>query len=192
MATISQNTFSRVFTCVKIVVFSFECHWFLVQSTRCQHCLKKMSWCLIGDKPLSRPEVIWFTDIMQLFVNELGRYWFRLRFVVCLPQGYDPNQYKLIVICILRSKLQWSFKSKYTMMTSSFSALLDIRAGNSPAPGEFPAQRPVTRSFDVFFICARINGWVNNREAADWRRLRTHYDVVVMWNLSPRKYSSDV
>ena len=33
----------------------------------------------------------------------------------------------------------------------TFSTLLAICAGNSPAPGEFPAQRPVTRSFDVFF-----------------------------------------
>ena len=33
----------------------------------------------------------------------------------------------------------------------TFSALLAIRAGNSPVPGEFPAQRPVTRIFDVFF-----------------------------------------
>ena len=33
----------------------------------------------------------------------------------------------------------------------TFSALLAICAGNSPASGEFPAQRPVTRSFDVFF-----------------------------------------
>ena len=40
----------------------------------------------------------------------------------------------------------------------TFSALLAIcagnspgTAGNSPVPGEFPAQRPVTRSFDVFF-----------------------------------------
>ena len=33
----------------------------------------------------------------------------------------------------------------------TFSALLDICAGNSPVPGEFPAQKPVTRSFDVFF-----------------------------------------
>ena len=33
----------------------------------------------------------------------------------------------------------------------TFSALLALRAGNSPASGEFPAQRPVTRSFDVFF-----------------------------------------
>ena len=33
----------------------------------------------------------------------------------------------------------------------TFSALLAICAGNSPVPGEFPAQRPVMRSFDVFF-----------------------------------------
>ena len=29
-------------------------------------------------------------------------------------------------------------------------------------------------------ICARINGWVNNREAGDLRRYLTHYDVIVM------------
>ena len=33
----------------------------------------------------------------------------------------------------------------------TFSALLAICAGNSPVPGEFPARRPMTRSFDVFF-----------------------------------------
>ena len=33
----------------------------------------------------------------------------------------------------------------------TFSALLAICVGNSPVPGEFPSQRPVTRSFDVFF-----------------------------------------
>ena len=33
----------------------------------------------------------------------------------------------------------------------TFSALLAICAGNSPVPGEFPTQRPVTQSFDVFF-----------------------------------------
>ena len=32
-----------------------------------------------------------------------------------------------------------------------FSALLAICAGNSPVPGEFPTQRPVTRSFDIYF-----------------------------------------
>ena len=29
-------------------------------------------------------------------------------------------------------------------------------------------------------ICARINGWVNNREAGDLRCHRAHYDVIVM------------
>ena len=33
----------------------------------------------------------------------------------------------------------------------TFSALLAIGAENSPVTGKFPAQRPVTRSFDVFF-----------------------------------------
>ena len=33
----------------------------------------------------------------------------------------------------------------------TFYALLAIYVGNSTVPGEFPAQRPMTRSFDVFF-----------------------------------------
>ena len=63
----------------------------------------------------------------------------------------------------------------------TFSALLAICTGNSPVPGEFPAQRPVTRSFHVILICAWINRWVNNREAGDLRRYRAHYDVIVMY-----------
>ena len=38
----------------------------------------------------------------------------------------------------------------------TFFALLAICVGNSPVPGEFPTQRPVTRSFDVFFYL-RLN-----------------------------------
>ena len=33
----------------------------------------------------------------------------------------------------------------------TFSALLTICAGNSPVNGEFPAQRPLTPRFDVYF-----------------------------------------
>ena len=29
-------------------------------------------------------------------------------------------------------------------------------------------------------ICARINGWANNREAGDLRHHRAHYDIIVM------------
>ena len=38
---------------------------------------------------------------------------------------------------------------RYQMET--FSALLALCAGNSPVTGEFTTQRPVTRSFDIFF-----------------------------------------
>ena len=61
----------------------------------------------------------------------------------------------------------------------TFSALLTICAGNSPGTGEFLAQRPVTRSFDVFFDLRLINGWVNNGEAGDLRRYRAHYVFTV-------------
>ena len=64
----------------------------------------------------------------------------------------------------------------------TFPALLAICAGNSPVSGEFPAQMPVTRSFDIFFDLLWINCWVNNREAGDLRRYRAHFDVSVMFN----------
>ena len=46
----------------------------------------------------------------------------------------------------------------------AFSALLTLCAGNSPVTGEFPAQRPVTQSYDIFFdLNERLNkqswGW---------------------------------
>ena len=62
----------------------------------------------------------------------------------------------------------------------TFSALLAFCAGNSPVTGEFPTQRPVTRSFDIFFDLCLNKGWVNNRDAGDLRRHRVHYDVIVM------------
>ena len=62
----------------------------------------------------------------------------------------------------------------------TFSALLAICAENSPVPGDFPAQRPVTRSFDVFFDLRLNKRLSNNGEAGDLRRYRIHYDVTVM------------
>ena len=64
----------------------------------------------------------------------------------------------------------------------TFSALLAICAGNSAVTGEFPAQRTVTRSFDVFFDLHLNKAWVNNREAGDLRRHRANY-VNIMWIL---------
>ena len=72
-------------------------------------------------------------------------------------------------------KLTW-----WRHQIETFSALLAFCAGNSPVPGEFLTQRPVTRSFDVFFDL-RLNKLLRKkREAGDLRRYRPHYVVIVM------------
>ena len=49
------------------------------------------------------------------------------------------------------SRLEVAFSSWWRHQIETFSALLALCPGNSPVTGEFPAQRPVPRSFDVFF-----------------------------------------
>ena len=39
-------------------------------------------------------------------------------------------------------------------------------------------------------ICVWTNGWENNRDAGDWRRHRTHYDVIVTGRNRVRSVSS--
>ena len=67
------------------------------------------------------------------------------------------------------------------MMTSSngntFSVLLPLCVRNSPVTGEFPAQRPVTRSFDVFFDMSQnkrlskqsLGWWFETPSRSLWR-----------------------
>ena len=49
----------------------------------------------------------------------------------------------------------------------TFSALLALCAGNSPVTGEFPSQRPVTRSFDVFFDLS-LNKQLSKQSRRRW------------------------
>ena len=68
------------------------------------------------------------------------------------------------------------------MMTSSNRNIFRVT-------GEFPAQRPVTRSFDVFFDL-RLSKRLSKQckivsylgDAGDLRRHRTHYDVILLIN----------
>ena len=69
----------------------------------------------------------------------------------------------------------------------TFSALLAIYAGNSQVPGEFPAQRPVTRSFDVFFDL-RLNKRLSKQSWDWWSEtisciLWRHRNVSIMHSL---------
>ena len=50
------------------------------------------------------------------------------------------------------------------------------------SPVNFPHKGQWRGALMFTLICARMNGWVNNREAGDLRRYRVHYDVIVMSN----------
>ena len=89
----------------------------------------------------------------------------------------------------LFASLGYQQPSWWRHQMETFSALLAICAGNSPVTGEFPAQRPVTRSFNVFFDL-RLNNrlskqswcwwfetlprslWRHNNDDIDYRSLR--------------------
>ena len=63
----------------------------------------------------------------------------------------------------------WCFQSILPLswwrhQMETFSALLALCAGNSPVTGEFSAQKPMTRSFDVFFGLP-----LNKRLSKQWR-----------------------
>ena len=54
--------------------------------------------------------------------------------------------------------------------------------GEFTGPGEFPHTKASGAELLMLtLIYARINGWVNNREAGDLGRHPAHYDVIVMW-----------
>ena len=76
-------------------------------------------------------------------------------------------------------------RSSWRHQIETFSALLALFAWNSLIIGEFPAQRPVTRSFDISLLWAWINGWVNNSEAVDLRCHHANCDVTVMYSVQP-------
>ena len=54
-----------------------------------------------------------------------------------------------------------------------FSTLQPLCADNSPVACEFPAQRPVTLSFDVFYdLC--LNKWLSKQSWGWWFEMPTH------------------
>ena len=75
-----------------------------------------------------------------------------------------------------------------------FSTLLAICAGNLPVPGEFPAQKPVTRSFAVFFhLCPnkRLSKkswgwWFETPSCPLWRHCNAYEYFLIVWFFTTR------
>ena len=67
-----------------------------------------------------------------------------------------------------------SLKWKYFLRYWTFMRGIHRSSVNSPHKGQWRG------ALMISLICARINGWVSNREAGDLGRHRAHYDVTVM------------
>ena len=94
-----------------------------------------------------------------------------------------------VVICfVVQHYMAW-----WRHQMETFSALLAICAGNSPVPGEFPTQRPVTRSFDVF-LDLRLNKQLSKQSWGWWFEtlscpLWRHHNGPTCWDLK-NKFTS--
>ena len=123
----------------------------------------------------------------------------------------DDTKQRYIYQCFLQqnsalnvlSQLTTSFQvflhnTWWRQQIETFSALLAICAGNSPVPGEFPTQRPVTRRFDVFFDL-RLNKrlskqswgwWLETPSRSLWRHCNDLSFQLFVVSFLPCKYQA--
>ena len=85
-------------------------------------------------------------------------------------------------------------KSRWHHQMETFSTLLAFCAGNSPVTSEFPMQRPVTRSFDVFFDpCLdqqlskqQRRWWFETPSHSLWRQCNGFQGISSLYALQPQ------
>ena len=93
--------------------------------------------------------------------------------------------------CHFTTGCKWIPYTWWGHQMETFSALLAICAGNSPVTGEFLAQRPVTRSSDIFFDL-RMNkplskqwwcGWFETISHPLWRHCYEYFLnlICIFW-----------
>ena len=85
---------------------------------------------------------------------------------------------------------------RMTSSNGNIPALLALCAGNSPVTAEFPSQRPVTRSFNIFFdlhLNKRSNKqswsrWFETPSRSLWRYCNASGNKTTLKNCWSRKY----
>ena len=140
------------------------CHWVIL----IRFIMKSVPKVQIANKSTSVQEVAWCWTITRSNCDLVS--WIhpspylhatnvldQIKFSV--PINWHLVQYNLWVLS--------TFSPRWRHQMETFSASLAICAGNSPVPGEFPSQKPVTRSFDVFFDL-RLNKRLSKQSWGWW------------------------
>ena len=97
-----------------------------------------------------------------------------------LPLRFDELNEQAVYNKHTNHTQTWFDYSWWRHQMETVSALLAICAGNSPVPVNSPHKGQWCGALMFSMIYARINSWVNNREAGNLRRHPTHCDVIVM------------
>ena len=152
-----------------------------------------MACCLFGAKPLSEK---WWAIVNGSLVN-ISKLNFNQNTTVFFDENVFANIFllKWPPFCLGLNVITYSptichycrpRSTRWRHQMETFSALLAICAGNSPVPVNSPHKGQWRGALVFSLICAWINDWVNNREAGDLRRRRSHYDVIVMtyWRIN--------
>ena len=119
----------------------------------------KLIQAMACNKPLSEPMLTHISvgHVASIGNNELSQ----------VSANYLKIRHPLISSAWSSNELLCQGTTWWRHQMETFSALLAICAGNSPATGEFPAQRPATRNFDVFFDL-RLNKRLSKQSWGWW------------------------
>ena len=165
MADTFHMVFPNAFSCQKIYKFRLRFHrslFSMVHLTISQHWSRQ---CLgIG-------------QVTSLYLNQ----WWLMYWRMCASLGLNELNFSIYytvgsvvlqccaawILRYIKTHLSMTIHSWWRHQMETFSALLAICAGNSPVTGEFPAQRPVTWSFDVFFDL-RLNQRLSKQSWGWW------------------------
>ena len=111
------------------------------------------------------------------FRDSSPRAWFSIR----ITMFYSPDTEDSDILKNIESKDNTPLMQQVHVIgpwwrhqMEAFSALQALCEGNSPVTDEFPSQRPVTWSFNVFFDLRLTNSWANHRHARDLKRHHAH------------------
>ena len=99
-------------------------------------------------------------------------------------QAHEDNIQHPPRLCIINSRSYFTSNSWWRHKMKTFSASLALCEGNSPVTVEFPSQRPVMRSFDVFFYL-RLSKRLTKHSRRRWfetpsRSLWRHFNVHIV------------
>ena len=159
-------------------------------------------WCFLWSSPQNNG---WVNNRDAGDLRRHGAYYY-VTVTSCDRSGITRTKELFLSIGIFTDHPFWYFVDRLLLVANyhicpvplwrhqmeTFSALLAICAGNSPVTGEFPAQRPVTRSFEVFFDL-RLNKRLSKQSFGWWfetpsRPLRRHSNRLPKWFQPARNF----